>query len=335
MAGAVPMAEVWRGDAVESTHRGHAVIADASGAMIAAWGDAGATIFPRSSCKMLQALPLMESGAGAGLSTERLALACASHQGASMHVGRVRDWLADLGFCEDDLRCGSQIPDDRVERARLREGFEAPGQVHNNCSGKHAGFLTLNRRLGGDADYVAVDHPVQRAVRTAFEEMTGEDSPAWGVDGCSAPNFACSVAGLATAMARMGAPAGLGRARGDAANALVSAMLAHPLLVAGEGRACSELMAAAGGRTAVKTGAEAVFVAILPERGLGLALKIEDGATRGSEAAVAALLARLGAVDAADPRVARRMAPPLLNRRGFAVGRIAPAPGLWEDGAPV
>ena len=335
MGEAAPLVDVWRGEMVESRHRGHAVIADARGQVIAAWGDPAAVIYPRSSCKMLQALPLLESGAGAGLSSERLALACASHKGAAIHVSRVAAWLADLGMGDADLRCGPQVPDDAPERHRLRDAGEAPCQLHNNCSGKHAGFLTLTRHLRAGSEYVEIGHPVQVAVRAAFEEMTGEASPVWAIDGCSAPNFACTVAGLATAAARMGDPSGLGATRGAAARALVDAMRAHPLLVSGVGGACSELMAAMGGRVAVKTGAEAVFLAILPERGLGVALKIEDGATRGSECAITALLARLGAIDSAAPAAARRMTPILPNRRGVPAARIAPNPALWEGGAAI
>ena len=207
---------------------------------------------------------------------------------------RVRRWLEGLGLGEADLRCGPQVPEDREERHRLRAAGEAPCQLHNNCSGKHAGFLTLGRELGGGPEYIDPDHPVQKAVRAAFEEMTGEDSPGYGIDGCSAPNFACTLAGLGRASAKMAAPEGLGPAMAEAARTLVSAMAAHPLLVAGNGRACSELMTAAGGGVAVKTGAEGVFLAILPQQRLGVALKVEDGATRASEAAMAALLVRLG-----------------------------------------
>lgn len=333
MADSVLMAEVWRGAFAESIHRGHAVVCDARGEIRAAWGDPDKVILPRSSCKMLQALPLVESEAGRHLSTEQLALACASHQGARMHVERVARWLEELGLSEADLRCGPQVPDDREERHRLREQHEAPCQLHNNCSGKHAGFLMLNRALGGDPDYVDPAHPVQRAVRTAFEEMTGMESPGYGIDGCAAPNFATTVHGLAQAMARMADPRGLGAVREDAARRLVAGMLAHPLLVAGEGRACSELMEATGRRVTVKTGAEALFTAILPEQGLGVALKIEDGGTRGSECAIAAILARLGVVDAADPAVLRRLTPPIDNRSGAIVGKIAPAEAFWEGGA--
>ncbi len=333
MTDPVPMVEVWRGTVAESRHRGHAVVCDASGGIVAAWGDPEAVILPRSSCKMLQALPLVESGAADRLDAERLALACASHQGAAMHVTRVARWLADLGLGETDLRCGPQMPDDAPERARLRAEAALPCQLHNNCSGKHAGFLMLNRRLGGGPEYVEIDHPVQRAVRAAFEEMCGAESPGWGIDGCSAPNFATSVHGLALAMARMADPRGLGPVRAAAARRLVGAMAAHPLLVAGEGRACSELMAAMQGAVAVKTGAEAVFVAILPARGLGVALKIEDGATRGSECAIAALLVRLGAIAAEDPAALRRLNPQIASRRGFPAGAIRPDPAFYAGGA--
>lgn len=327
---AAPLAALWRTDLLESRHRGHVAIVDASGALVAAWGNPDAVIYPRSSAKMLQALPLVESGVE--LPSERLALACASHEGAGIHVLGVERWLADLGLEEADLRCGPQTPEDKAERRRLRALDEAPCQLHNNCSGKHAGFLMLNQRLGGGSEYVEIDHPVQKAVRAAFEEMTGADSPHWGIDGCSAPNFATTVSGLAHAMAKMASPAGLGRARGDAAAALVAAMRAHPDLVAGEGRACTELMQAMGGRVAVKTGAEGVYVAILPERGLGIALKAEDGATRAAECAIATLLVRLGELDPADPACERRMAPVLPNRRGLPAARFAPEPALWEDG---
>jgi L-asparaginase II len=328
------LAEVVRGPFVESLHRGAAVVCRPSGEVVAAWGDAGRVILPRSACKMLQALPLVESGAAdaAGLGPRELALACASHQGAAVHVDAVGRWLAALGLGEADLRCGAHAPYDDAAARLLVEAGRAPCQIHNNCSGKHAGFVTLNRRLGGGAEYVAPDHPVQRAVREAIEEVSGEQSLCFGIDGCSAPTFAVSLNGIALAMARMADPSGLGRARGAAARRLVGAMRAHPLLVAGEGRACSELMAASASRAAVKFGAEGVYVAILPDAGLGVALKIEDGAARASECAVAAILARLGLLDPEDPAVARRLTPIQRSRCGQPVGHIAPDPAFWAGG---
>jgi L-asparaginase II len=324
MAQAIAMVDLWRGGRIESRHRGHAVVWGPGG-IEAAWGDPEAVIYPRSACKMIQALPLMESGAGAGLPPRRLALACASHQGAAAHVAEVRAWLADLGLSEGDLRCGCHEPYDRAERDRLIRADEAPCQIHNNCSGKHAGFLMMNRHLRGDPEYVEPDHPLQRLIRTATEEVTGETSPGFGIDGCSAPNFAMSVAGLARAMAAFAGATATG-ARGRAMVALRDAMAAHPEMVAGEGRACTELMRAMDG-VAIKTGAEAVFVAMLPRTGRGVALKIVDGGTRAAEAAVVALLARLGALDPAHPAARKRLGP-ITNWRGLTVGEVRLAEGF-------
>lgn len=319
--------ELWRGGLRESLHSGHVVIADANG-IVEAWGNPGAVIFPRSSCKMIQALPLVESGAAdaVGLDDRRLALACASHEGAALHVDAVGAWLAQLGFEDADLRCGAHLPGDSAERRRLICSDASPCQIHNNCSGKHAGFLTLMRHLKTGPEYVEIDHPVQRAVRRAFEEVTGETAAGWGIDGCSAPNFACTVEGLARAMAGFAHPQP--GARGQAQRRLYQAMVAHPDLVAGEGRACTALMRALHGRAAVKTGAEGVFVAIIPERGLGVALKIADGATRASEAAITALLVHLGLLEASDPVVERYLTGPLTNWRGKVTGELRRADGF-------
>lgn len=321
----VAMAEVWRGNMVESLHLGDAVIVGGTGEVVQAWGDPDLTIYPRSSCKMIQALPLVESGAE--LTTEQLALACASHNGAEIHVSRVRAWLESLGLGESDLRCGAHEPTDRDERDRLIRARQAPCQIHNNCSGKHAGFLTLTRRLRAGTEYVDADHPVQRLVRAAFEEVTGAPSPGWAVDGCSAPNFQTTLAGLARAMAAF-ATAREGSARGTAMVRLRQAMMAHPELVAGEGRSCTQLMRAMEGRAAVKTGAEAVFVGIVPERGLGIALKMRDGGTRGAECAITALLCGLGLLDPEDPAARARMNSVQRNWRGIETGMIRPAAGL-------
>ena len=321
---AVAMVEVRRGGIVESAHAGHAVICDDTGQIVAAWGDPSAVIYPRSACKMIQALPLLESGAAdrAGLTPEHLALACASHNGAAIHTTRVTRWLADLGLGEGDLRCGSHLPYDEDRAHDMIRAGETPCQIHNNCSGKHCGFLTLARDMKAGPEYVEMDHPVQQAALEAFERTTGEVSPGWAVDGCSAPNFQTTLLGLARAMAGFAAATDGPKAR------LRDAMMAHPDLVAGEGRACTGLMRAAREPVALKTGAEGVFTAILPGRKLGLALKIADGATRASECATAALLVRLGVLDPAHPEVKARMNPPILSRRGLHAGEIAPVAGL-------
>lgn len=328
MGAAQPMAELWRGGRVESRHLGHAAIVDGSGALVEGWGEPGTVIYPRSSCKMVQALPLIESGAAdaAGLTDRHLALACASHNGAAIHTEAVADWLSGLGLAEADLRCGPQWPDDRAANAALVCAGAEPCQIHNNCSGKHAGFLTLGRHLAAGPEYIDPDHPVQRAVRQAFEEVTDEPTPGYGIDGCSAPNFACTVTGLARAMARFAA-ADEGDARGRAMVRLRRAMVAHPELVAGEGRACTALMRAMDG-VAVKTGAEAVFVAIVPQKRLGIAVKIADGGTRAAELAIAALLVRLGVLDPAHPATRSYLDAPVLSRRGLLAGAFRAAAGF-------
>ncbi len=330
MGKAVPMVELWRGGLLESTHQGHAVLCDESGQIVQAWGDPDRIIFPRSSCKMIQALPLVESGAADahGLTPAHLALSCASHQGAALHVNMARDWLAGLGLGEPDLRCGAHEPYDRAERDRLICDHEGPCQLHNNCSGKHSGFLTVTKHLKAGPEYVEIDHPLQKAIRAATEEVTGETVAGYGIDGCSAPNFAMSIKGLAGAMARFSAASESGDTRQRAMHRLTRAMASYPELVAGEGRSCTELMRAMEGRVTIKTGAEAVFVAILPEKRLGLALKIEDGNSRASEAALVGILSKLGVLEAAHPMAQKRLPAPQTNCRGFTTGELRLSAGF-------
>jgi L-asparaginase II len=325
----VPLAEVWRGPRPESVHLGHAVICDARGEIVEAWGNPDEVVLPRSSAKMIQALPLVASGAAdaAGLTPEHLALACASHSGAAIHTDRVGRWIAEIGLGDGDFRCGAHMPWDKAAHDALLCSGTAPCQVHNNCSGKHAGFLTLNRHLGGGPDYVEPDHPVQRAVMEAFETVTDQSSPYYGIDGCSAPNPATTLRAMARAMAWY-AGAGEATAEERAARRLWQAMVAHPDLVAGEGRACTELMRACSEPVALKTGAEAFYIAILPRRGLGVALKIADGGTRGAECAIASILVRLGVLDPRHPEVLKVRNAPIVNWRGIETGAIRPAAAL-------
>ena len=325
MTQSVPLAEVWRDPFLECTHRGHAVVCDDTGQIVHSWGDPEAVALPRSSCKMIQALPLIESGAAAahGLSSEHLALACASHNGAASHTDRVNAWMAGIGKADEDFRCGSHEPGDTDARNALIRADKSPCQVHNNCSGKHAGFLTLGKHLAATPDYIDPEHPVQRACLEAFERTTRETSPGFAIDGCSAPNFACTIHGMARAMAHF-ASADAESPEGQ----LRHAMARHPDLVAGEGRACTRLMRAMNGKVAIKTGAEGYFVAILPERRMGVALKIEDGATRASECAMAQILVKLGVLDPNHPEALAYTNAPILNRRNIATGHLRAAPSL-------
>lgn len=330
MGESVDLVELWRGGRLECVHRGHAVVADAAGGIVAAWGDPDAVVYPRSSSKMIQALPLIESGAADafGLRSDQLALACASHIGASYHTDRVQDWIAAIGLSDDDFRCGAHVPNDVAAREEMIRTGARPCQYHNNCSGKHSGFLTFNLHLGGGSEYVEADHPVQRAVREAHEDVTGLPSPGYGVDGCSAPNFATTVAGMARAMAQFATAGSRSGVRAAAQARLVAAMVAHPELVSGERQACTELMRGTGGRVAIKGGAEGFYIAILPDLGLGVALKIADGASRASEAAIAQILIRLGALEAESAAARARVDYPLKNWRGIEVGELRASDSL-------
>jgi L-asparaginase II len=205
----------------------------------------------------------------------------------------------------------------------LIRAFEEPCQIHNNCSGKHAGFLTLTKHLNAGPDYVDPSHPVQIACLEAFEEITGLTSPGYGIDGCSAPNYATTLHGMARAMATFAAAP-----TRSAEERLRSAMMLHPELVAGEGRACTNLMRAMGGKVAIKTGAEAFFVAIIPEKKMGVALKIIDGTTRAAECAIAAILVKLGVLDAEHPETMKYLNAPIKNWRGIQTGTQRAAPSL-------
>ena len=319
---AVPLAQLWRGGLLESTHLGHAVICNSKGEIVESWGNPAEVIFPRSSCKMVQALPLMESGAfdAAGLTAAHAAFACASHYGSALHTTMARTWLEGLGLGEADLRCGSHEPTDKVERNRLIKADESPCQYHNNCSGKHSGMLTMTRHLKAGPEYTEVDHPLQVRIRQAFEEVTGEPSPGWGIDGCSAPNFACTVHGLARAMGRFAGATGTGDARDRAMHRLTRAMARYPELVAGDTACDTELMRAMDGRVTLKGGAEGVHIAIIPELGLGVALKVTDGTYRASDSAIAAILVRLGVLDAGHKYTRKRLNNVVKNWRGKEVG---------------
>ncbi len=273
------LVEVIRGATVESRHRGAACVVTADGTVVSAWGDISALICPRSALKPLQALALLETGAADAFAVTdaELALACASHSGEPEHVRRVGAWLGRLGLSERDLECG----------AHPVSTTTAASAIHNNCSGKHTGFLCCALHMkAATRGYVAPTHPVQRQVCEGLSRMTGLDLAAAPVvvDGCSAPNWFLPLHHLAQGWARLGQ-----------VERIVSAMKAHPTLVAGTDRPCTHFIRALKGRGIVKTGAEGVYAAALPERGLGIALKIDDGAGRAASVAMAAILHTLEA----------------------------------------
>ncbi|MDB3860095.1 asparaginase [Paracoccaceae bacterium] len=323
---AVELCEVYRGSLRESLHIGHAVVCDSSGGIVKSWGDPEQIFFSRSSSKMIQALPLLTSGAADsfGLSSKHLALACASHNAANIHTLIVENWLSELGLSDTDLCCGPQAPRDRQAKIDLFQANLKPCRIHNNCSGKHSGFLTLTKHLRAEAHYVSIDHPVQKACLDAYEMTTNEISFSYGIDGCSAPNHAFSLQGIANAMAWFADAKSRSDISSKSAVRIIEAMLKYPELVAGEGRACTDLMRAAEGKVVLKTGAEGFFVAIIPEKKMGVALKVLDGATRASESVIASILVGLGVLNSANPLVAKYLNPPIKNWDGLQTGYIKP-----------
>jgi L-asparaginase II len=323
--------EVTRGLLVESRHRGAVAVCDADGSLLLALGDVETPVFPRSAVKAMQAIPLVESGAADafGLDDAELAIACASHSGDKAHLAAVRGLLAEAGLKEAQLACGVHWPmSERASEDLIRAG-KSPSAIHNNCSGKHAGMLATAVYRGLDPNgYERPEHPVQEDIRRVLSEICGVplERHDMGIDGCSVPTFALPLAALATGFARLGSGTGLRGARKDAAERLVSACIASPLLVAGEGRFDTVVMRGLGPKVFSKGGAEGVHCASLPALGLGIAVKIDDGAKRGAEHVLARLLAEL--VPGADQVLKSRLDGELRNWLGVKVGRLRSSPVL-------
>jgi L-asparaginase II len=319
------LVEVTRGGAIESVHRGAIAIADAEGRFVHALGDVTAPVYPRSALKPLQAVPLVTSGAAQrfSLGDKELALACASHAGEPFHVEAVAAWLARIGASEADLACGPHLPfDDGAATALIRLGL-APTRLHNNCSGKHAGFLSVAKMIGAPfAGYEAPDGPVQGLVREALGRFCGIDPatlPA-ALDGCHAPAFRLPLGAFAQGMARFATGLRLPAEEAEAARRLLLAMRAKPDYAAGHDRLCTKLIRLLSDGI-VKSGAEGTYAAALPGLGLGLALKIDDGGKRAAEAVLIGCLERLGALPEGAVKTA-----PVLTTRGVAVGECRFAP---------
>jgi len=333
-AAAPVFATVSRSGRVESCHHG-ALAVWHEGAPLLAIGDVGEPVFCRSATKPLQALPLFDRGLDRklGFGAPEIALVCASHDGTDRHVAIVRDLLARGGLREEQLGCGPHAPFDAATRAAmLRAGLE-PLRVHNNCSGKHTGFLHLAAACGDDlAGYLDPQCASQREVAAAVAELAGASAPVpLGVDGCGAPTFVLPLLALARAFATLAAPARLGVVRAAACNAIVDAAGSEPALLAGEKRFCAALLRALPGRAFAKNGAEGVYAIALrpdPQRrrcpgAVGIAIKAIDGSERGYQPVLVDLLLRLGAFGDAVPASLRDWrVQPVRNTRGERVGDV-------------
>jgi L-asparaginase II len=290
------LVEILRGPLVESYHRGALSIFDGDGKSLVAIGDVERPVFPRSAVKIIQALHLIESGAADrfGFGDKELALACASHNGEVEHVALVQNMLAKAGLDANALECGTHWPSDAKASGALSASGSTPNACHNNCSGKHTGFICTAMHQGDDpTGYVKADHVAQERVRDAMAGLTGavHTNENRGTDGCSIPTYAISLEATAKGMAKIASGQGLSPKRANAAKRLLKACMNEPFFTAGSRRFCTRIMQAAPGHVYAKVGAEGVYCAAVPALGIGIALKIEDGAIRAAEIAVAAAVA--------------------------------------------
>jgi L-asparaginase II len=315
--------EVTRGPVVESRHEGAAAVVKADGTVVASWGDVDSPILPRSANKPIQAMAFVESGAVEkfGLGKQHIALACASH-----NVETVRGWLKTIGLAEADLECGTHPPRLQASIEALVRENALPTAAFNNCSGKHSGFLSTALAYGEPTKgYIKYDHPVQKRLRQVMSDLSGDkaDDYAYGTDGCGIPTLATPLKSLARAMASMADPSRLSNRHAEAAVRIRDAMNAEPFMVAGTGRFCTRVNGALAGVAQVKTGAEGVFCGMLPTLGLGIAVKMWDGAGRAAEIAMATLLGHLGVLPAGQKD--ELIHPPVKNVVGLLVGEMRPA----------
>lgn len=331
------LAQVIRGETVESIHRGHILVVDGEGNTVVSIGDPSTVTYFRSAAKPFQALPLITSGAadGFGFTEDEIAMSIASHSGEKVHVERVAKMLERIGLSERDLQCGIHSPFYTKEAERmLREG-EAPTQLHNNCSGKHTAMLALAKHIDADiATYASSENRVQKRILRCVSDFTGvpENEIATGIDGCCVPNFAVSVAAMARSFANLVFPLNFHPAVQAAAKRIVESMMNCPELIGGSERLDTMLMQAAPGKIISKVGADGVWLCgVLPSEkwpaGLGIALKVEDGDDHRGRPVIAVEILRQ--LDLVSPNDLTNISPmPIRNRRRNIVGRVEPSPRI-------
>lgn len=323
--------EVTRNGTVESQHFGAAVVCDFKGNLLESWGDVEKLVFPRSALKPFQAIAVVESGASDhyALSNAEISLASASHRGEPMHLEGVRSWLTRLGLNQDHLTCGAELPEDEETAQHLLASGQKTCRYHHNCSGKHAAFLTTALHLGEPVEnYHQVDHPVQQLSLDIISDLAQTELRNYpmGIDGCGFPAPAMPLVNLGIAMARFAKPVDLASHRAAAIRRIQEAVTDKPLYMAGHGSVVSELIEATEGVVLAKTGAEGVIIAALPERGVGIALKISDGNARARPVALLAILDHLGALSEEEKhKLEAHINPQIPNSQDLVVGEIRPA----------
>jgi L-asparaginase II len=332
----VPLAVVTRGAAVDAVHYGSVAVVDRDGRLLHAAGDPGFVTMTRSALKPFQAMPFVAAGGieRFGFTQAQVALLCASHSGEPRHVDAVAGMLAAAGNTAADLRCGTHAPGHYDVRGEVPPPPPYSPLAHN-CSGKHSGMLAWCVQCGHPKDdYLAYDHPLQQEIRRAVAHFTAtpEAELLSGVDGCSAPNYAVPLARLALAFARLAADE-RDPVYGDAPRTLAGAMRAHPEMVSGEGRNDLALMRAGGGDWVAKIGAEGVQAIGIRSEGIGIAVKVVDGAKRGLHPATVATLDQLGLLDTGRRTALAPWAEATVrNYRGIETGRVRPALVLHRAG---
>jgi L-asparaginase II len=318
-----------RGDWVENRHRGSAVIVDQKGRVFVEWGDIEAPVFARSSIKLLQTIALFESGAVKkyGITPEEIVLACASHTGEDVHVDTVAKWLGQLGLALGNLNCGVVRPSNRKAHEAILCSHSQPTALHNPCSGKHAGFLSVALAKGYSAQgYTDPDHPVQKYILSILEDMMQVDATKMpqALDGCNVPALAFPLRNIALGMARFGEQAtGVSKERRQVMKEICRSIKDHPILIAGTGRFDTAVIESTQGQVITKVGADAVYAATIPQKGLGIALKIDDGSIRAAEVAMGAVLNSLGVLEPmAQARLSSFLHPIVRNIDGKDTGVI-------------
>lgn len=327
----VILANVIRGNTVESVHCGHLYIVDGEGREVASVGDPSTVTYFRSAAKAFQLIPCITSGAADafGFTEDEIALGAASHSGEPMHTDIAARMLAKIGLAESDLRCGAHLPFSETASHQMLRAGEQATQLHNNCSGKHSAMLAFAKHIGADiATYDLPESRIQKRILRCVADFSEvpEDQIEIGIDGCAAPNFALPVRAMARSFINLISPAKFPEPTQKACSRIVSAMMKYPELIGGSERLDTKLMQAAPGRIISKVGADGVWLCgVLPcekwPTGLGIALKISDGDDYLSRPVVAVdILKHFGIISAdALPDFSPM---PIRNRRGDVVGRI-------------
>ena len=326
------LVEVTRNETVESRHFGAAVVCDYKGNIVESWGDIDGLVFPRSTLKPMLAIQLVETGAcdEYTLNDAELSLACSSHQGEPIHQQLVASWLNRLGLSEDRLACGAVLPEHTESAHKLLASGQQGCRIHHNCSGKHTGFLTTALHLKLPIEnYHVIDHPLQQLSLDILSNLADIDLKKYpmGIDGCGLPAPTMPLRRLAYATARFANPVDLPDTRAQAIYRLHTAIKNETVYIAGHGTMVSELNEVTQGKILAKTGAEGVLTAAIPDKGLGIAIKIADGGNRARSIVLLAMLDHLGILSADEKnQLKAHVAPTIENSRGVTVGEIRPAP---------